>query len=110
MAAFTYLHREAEAECDYPLRTVAEAWEKVLGGRASHVDSVALGTGGMKPQPFGVIVEGVELGYREAEVMNVQAYHQPYYVFRGKAETQGGDVPIAIYVPALAREYLEGGG
>ena len=107
VAALTHLHREAEEQGIYPLKTVEEAWQEVLAGRATHVDSIALGTGGGKPQPFSVLVQEVGLGYREAEVMRLQAYLQPYYLFQGQAQSQGGEAPITLYVPALAQEWLE---
>lgn len=107
VAAFTYLHREAEGRRIYPLKMVEEAWQELLAGRAAHLDSVALGTGAGKPEPFSVLVEEVGLGYREAEVMRLQPYLQPYYLFEGMAQTPNGEVPITLYVPALAQEWLE---
>lgn len=95
----------------YPLRTVAEAWEKVQAGQAQ---TVFLGP--FKGDPFAsyeplapekIYVRQIYLAYFDSE--KFQDFLQPVYVFEGIGLTADRrQLKYIAYVPAIADAWLQG--
>lgn len=97
--------RDVTGESQYPLRSVEEAWQSVVDGKALWVRMLPFSNAA--GDETTATIRGVSVVYYEKLPMQRQDYVQPLYEFSGVVNgPDGQQSPVLIYATAVAPDFL----